>query len=97
MSDRSTDERTRTVEISERTAERISNRISGTEFDSIDPYVTFALDQLLRELDRSSTDEGRAVPEVQSADDGAVPEVQSADDGAAGEAVQERLDSLGYL
>lgn len=87
MSDPSTNDRTRPVEISERTAERISDRISGTEFDSIGPYVTFALDQLLRELDRESTEEDRR----------AVSGKEPADDEPTGEAVQERLESLGYL
>jgi hypothetical protein len=68
-------------------AERISTRISGTEFDSIDPYVTFALDQLLRELDRPPTEENRR----------AVSGRPPTDDETPGEAVQERLDSLGYL
>jgi Arc/MetJ-type ribon-helix-helix transcriptional regulator len=87
MSDPSTDERTRTVEIPERTAERISTRLTGTEFDSIDDYVAFALDQLLRELDRQSKGEDRR----------ATSEKEASDDGITGEAVKERLESLGYL
>lgn len=87
MSDPSTNGRTRPVEIPERTAKRISDRISGTEFDSIDPYVTFALDQLLRELERAPTEEDRR----------AVSGREPADDEPTGEAVRERLDSLGYL
>lgn len=83
----STDEQMRTVEIPERTAERISNRLAGTEFDSVDTYVAFALDQLLRELDRKSTGDGRRTS----------PGSDSADEDSADGAIQERLESLGYL
>lgn len=87
MSDPSTDQRTRTVEIPERTAERISDRVSGTEFDSVDAYVGFALDQLLGELDRTTAGEDRRP----------VTGTESADEDPTEEAVRERLDSLGYL
>jgi len=76
------DDRTRTVEIPESTAEAISNRLAGTEFESVDDYVTFALDQLLRELEGES--------ERRSLSGGS-------DDGTTDDAVKDRLESLGYL
>jgi Arc/MetJ-type ribon-helix-helix transcriptional regulator len=82
-----TDEQMRTVEIPERTAERISTRLSGTAFDSVDAYVAFALDQLLRELDRKSTGSDRPTS----------PKTDSDDEDATERVVQERLESLGYL
>lgn len=75
------DTRTRTIEIPESTAEAITNRLAGTEFESVDDYVTFALDQLLREL------EGESEPRTLS----------GTGDDTTGEAIKERLESLGYL
>lgn len=82
-----TDEPTRTVEIPERTAAAISNRLPETEFDSADDYVAFALDQLLRELDREEATTHRRHPAEADAADGTETDT----------AVQDRLESLGYL
>lgn len=87
MTDHTSDGETRTVEIPERTADAISERLSRTEFESVDGYVAFALGQLLREIDRQ--DDSPSTP-------------PDPDDGAAGEshpdqAVADRLESLGYL
>ena len=82
----SPDDQTRTVEIPERTANAVADRLSGTEFDTVDDYVTFALDQLLGELDRMDP-----VNDRRSAPDG------SDGDRPTDEAVADRLESLGYL
>lgn len=82
-----TDEPTRTVEIPERTADAISNRLPGTEFDSVDDYIAFALDQLVRELNREEETTHRRGP----------PESDAAEGAETGTAVQDRLESLGYL
>ena len=82
-----TDEPTRTVEIPERTAGAISNRLPETEFDSVDDYIAFALEQLVRELDREETTTHRREP----------PDTDATDGTETGTAVQDRLESLGYL
>lgn len=100
--DNRSDDRTRTVEIPERTASAISKRLRQTEFESVDGYVAFALDRLLRELDRAA-DDGRSDRESSGGtiDDGPTDDGASdggaSDDGATNEAVADRLESLGYL
>ncbi|WP_299334172.1 hypothetical protein [Haloplanus sp.] len=79
-------DQTQTVEIPERTADAVADRLSGTEFDSIDDYVAFALERLLGELDRTDSTSDR--PPVPDGSD---------DDSPADEAVADRLESLGYL
>jgi len=76
---------TRSIEIPERTAVELSRRLSRTEFESIDDYATFALNQLLEELDR-----GRADSETR-------PDLATLDDAPPEEAIENRLESLGYL
>lgn len=74
---------TRTVEIPERTALALSQRLAATEFESLDEYVTFALEELVAELDRQQDD-----PD---------PDPDTDDDRQGDEALQNRLESLGYL
>ena len=81
------DDETRTVEIPEQTADVIANRLSGTEFDSVDDYVSFALQQLLRELDRTDDEKRRRSASGST----------EADNTAVDEGVEDRLESLGYL
>lgn len=89
-----TDDESRTVEIPERTARTISERLHRTEFDSVDDYVLFALGQVVRELDRQSDDQSTD----SDPDDGPAQDESPADtDEAADEAVADRLESLGYL
>ena len=76
--------RTRTIEIPERTAQSLANRIEGTEFDSVDDYAAFALDQLLDEIRRQHPTSEQSIP-----DSGTEPDRQ--------ESVEDRLESLGYL
>ena len=85
--DRTSDDRTTSIEIPARIAEQIGERIADTEFDSVEEYVTVALEQTLRELDRMDEREGRPDP----------ADTESVDDSGPEEAVEDRLDSLGYL
>lgn len=78
-------DQTRWIEIPERTAAKVDGRIEDTEFDSIDEYATFALDQLLAELRQDSGD-----PEVK-------PVTDETDEDSARESVADQLESLGYL
>lgn len=82
-----TDERTRTIELPERIAQTIAVRLEGTEFDSVDDYVAFSVEQLLRELDQTDGDPQQVADATLA--DGDADEQE--------EAVQERLESLGYL
>lgn len=91
------DDRTRTVEIPDRTASAISKRLHGTEFESVDSYVAFVLGQLLRELDRPADEESRNDPESRDATTHDAGSDDEPSDGAADEAVADRLESLGYL
>jgi Arc/MetJ-type ribon-helix-helix transcriptional regulator len=88
MTDLISNDGTRTVEIPERTADKISDRLSLTEFESVDEYVAFALGQLLREIDRQDDE-----PSTPPGSDGEA----AGDDGVTDEAVADRLESLGYL
>jgi Arc/MetJ-type ribon-helix-helix transcriptional regulator len=78
-------DQTRTIEIPEQTAVQVADRIDGTDFDSVDDYVTFALDQLLAELRRHSDDLNVG------------PAGDAADERASDESVADQLESLGYL
>lgn len=62
---------------------RIERRLPETNFDSVEEYVTFALESLLRELDADDT-----------AVDGPENRENDPDDP---DAVRDRLESLGYL
>jgi Arc/MetJ-type ribon-helix-helix transcriptional regulator len=79
-----TDEQPRTVQLPAQTADAISERLAGTDFDSVEEYVAFALDQLLYELDREDGDSPRQ-------------DEREPDDPPVDDDVSERLDSLGYL
>jgi Arc/MetJ-type ribon-helix-helix transcriptional regulator len=86
VSDHARGSGTRTVEIPERTVRDISQRLTWTAFNSVDGYVAFALDQLLREIDRQDEQ-----PHAREDSDG-----EPADD-STDEEVADRLESLGYL
>ena len=85
MTDIEDQQETRTIEIPERTAATVSRRLDRTEFESVDAYVTFALELLIHALHRQ--DEGGH----DSAEEGNSPENTDA------ESVESRLESLGYL
>lgn len=76
-------EASRSVEIPEEVARAITERLPGTEFDTIDEYVGVALEHLLREVERTD-DEEPAGP-------------AGGDDEGPSDELAERLESLGYL
>lgn len=61
---------------------KIERRLPGTEFESVDEYVVFVLEAILREIDEH--------------DDEPIADASEADQ-SGNEAVQDRLESLGYL
>jgi len=74
------------VTVPDRLRQKIERRLPETDFGSVDEYVVFVLDSVLREIDEDDAD----------GDDEPVGDVsESAVSGD--EAVQERLESLGYL
>lgn len=73
------------VSIPSRIEKKIEQRRAGTNFDSVDEYVAFVLDSLLREIDKA---DGERPPESRK-------EPESDTEGT--EAVRNRLESLGYL
>lgn len=75
-------ENTRRVTLPDHIGIEIDRRVSETEFDSADEYVTFVLESLFRELDQQ---DGDVVVDVRKEDP----------DGT--ERVQNQLESLGYL
>lgn len=73
---------THTVTIPEETADEIAQRLHATEFDSVDAYVTFTMELVLRELEREEETGDAKSP---------------SGTGEENEAVRERLETLGYL
>lgn len=71
------------VHIPVRIGDAIERRLSATNFESTDEYVSFALESLLRELDQQA--------------DELTEQVASSDDSEEPAALQDRLESLGYL
>ncbi|SDF26792.1 hypothetical protein SAMN04488067_10339 [Halorubrum xinjiangense] len=67
--------------------QKIESRLGETEFDSVDEYAAFVLTAVLREIDERDDGDPR---------DGDAP-ADVGDDSVDGEAVQDRLESLGYL
>ncbi|WP_324760519.1 hypothetical protein [Haloarcula montana] len=78
-------DRTRTIEIPEQIAVELAGRIDGTEFDSVDEYVEFALAQLLAEL------------RYHSAESDGLPVADETEQQSGSESVADQLESLGYL
>ncbi|WP_096388820.1 hypothetical protein [Halopenitus persicus] len=72
------------VTIPDHVGGKIANRLSETDFDSVDEYVTFVLESLLREL-------------AEQDDDVSIAVVTDDDTSENSEAIQGRLESLGYL
>lgn len=66
----------------------IESRLAETEFDSVDEYAAFVLTAVMREIDeRADRDPPDGDAGVDVGDDEPID----------GEAVQDRLESLGYL
>lgn len=74
----------RQLRLPESVAGRIDQRIVGTEFDSVDAYVAFVVESVLREIDEQTDEE----LDTHDVSDRATDE---------GDAMEERLESLGYL
>lgn len=71
------------IQLPDRVGSKISDRIQQTEFDSVDEYVAFAMESLLRELDEQDGDVD--------------PPVDHANDSENSEELRDRLESLGYM
>jgi Arc/MetJ-type ribon-helix-helix transcriptional regulator len=91
MTDRPTTEETRSIDVPEELAEAIERRMAGTDFDSVDEYATFALRQLLADLQRRETDDQRG------GEQGVERGGEQGVDADHRDAVEQHLDSLGYL
>lgn len=95
------EEPTRSVDVPEITVAKVERRLPGTEFESVDAYVAFALDQVLRELHRAEErDDGTAsgaAGGTDAAEHGTADDAGGREDGATDDDVAERLESLGYL
>lgn len=61
----------------------VADRIQDTEFDSVDEYVTFVMESLLRELDER--------------DGGVDDPAEHGNDSENSDALRDRLESLGYV
>lgn len=85
MCDR-TFQRTRDVEIAEHVARKIERRLERTRFESVDEYAAVALELLVREVTDGDEPAG--------ADAERDPRDVDVEDA---EALQEQLESLGYL
>ena len=74
---------------------RIDQRLPNTEFDSPEAYVGYVMESLLRELDeQDATDNGGLDHDGVDADRN---EATASDAASNTEAMEERLESLGYL
>lgn len=70
------------VQLPDRVGSKIAERVQRTEFDSVDEYVAFVMESVLRELDEQDDD----------ADD-----YVEYGDGEKSEELHDRLESLGYM
>ena len=68
--------------------QKIESRLAETEFESVDEYAAFVLEAVVREIDDRDDRDPR---------DGDATADVGDDDTVDGEAVQDRLESLGYL
>lgn len=48
----------REIRIPERIAERVDRRVSRTDFDSVEAYVTFVLEEVLERVEKASAETG---------------------------------------
>jgi hypothetical protein len=86
MTDENSEPDERTIVIPERTAKVLERRLQGTEFETVDDYATYALDQRGRELRRNQDET--------DCDD---QPTETVSESTSDEAVEGRLESLGYL
>lgn len=55
----------RAVELPERVAERVEARLQFTEFDSVDEYVTFVVEEVLYAVEEAADEDLEAVDEAE--------------------------------
>lgn len=55
----------RAVELPERVAERVEARLPFTEFDSVDEYVTFVVEEVLYAVEEAADEDHEAVDEAE--------------------------------
>lgn len=70
------------VHLPNRVGLKIAGRVQKTDFDSVDEYVAFVMESVLRELDEQDDDADNHV---------------EYSDGEKSEELHDRLESLGYL
>lgn len=59
------DEDTQGVELPKRVAERVEARVPFTEFDSVDEYVTFVVEEVLYAVEEASDEDAEPVDEAE--------------------------------
>lgn len=59
------DEDTQGVELPQRVAERVEARVPYTEFDSVDEYVTFVVEEVLYAVEEASDEDVEPVDEAE--------------------------------
>lgn len=74
----------RQLRLAEHLSSRIEQRLPGTEFDSVEEYVTFVMESVLREIDEQVDEQDDAGHDV-------------SDEAEISDAMEDRLESLGYL
>lgn len=62
------DERTKTVELPERVASRVEQRLPRTEFETVSEYVAFAMEEVLYRVE-DETDEGESAVDEAEVED----------------------------
>lgn len=55
----------RAVDLPERVAERVEARLQFTEFDSVDEYVTFVVEEVLYAVEEAADEDLEAVDEAE--------------------------------
>lgn len=76
------------IRLAEHLGTRIEQRLPGTEFDSVEEYVTFVMESVLREIDEEPAD-GDDAPETSDR--------EYDDTDTDTDTMEDRLESLGYL
>lgn len=59
------DEDTRGVELPRRVVERVEARVPLTEFDTVDEYVTFVVEEVLYAVEEASDEDAEPVDEAE--------------------------------
>jgi len=83
---------TASVELPASVVATLERRVDRTEFETVDEYAAFALELLLREVDRADDD-----PTAADASDGSSDDSDDGSTDGPDDEVADRLESLGYL